>query len=73
MNARIEAGRLSHADLGKVVTVRFSDDLGSGEITAAIRGIRHLPSSIMLHVGPWERPVLIDPHTLVTITQGASE
>ena len=60
MSSRIEAGRLSHVDLGKTIE---AFDL-SGELTM----VAHQSHTTSLWISPRRLSIDIDPHTLVTIT-----
>ena len=67
MTSRVEAGRLSHVDLGKTVEV---PTFGlSGELTM----VAHQSHTASLWITPRRVSLDLDPHTLVTITGKGAE
>jgi hypothetical protein len=59
---RVEAGRLTHVDLGKTVEVPASGY--AGELTM----VAHQSHTVELWIAPRTWSLAVDPHTLVTIT-----
>ena len=73
MTSRVEAGRLSHVDLGKTVTVPVG---GPITLAGALAGIAHASDGVGLDLRLKGGPtftVPLDPHTLVTITGKGAE
>lgn len=65
MTARVEAGRLSHADLGKTASFHVAP---KETVTGALAAINHYPRLTYVKVSGHNLQYVLDPHTLVSIT-----